>query len=95
MLFWLGVVVDTIVALFLVIVFGFVLDSWHDPNGRWVGIVVTLCWGLAFAGCVGAIGLGWWLRRRNAPASRVLLTVWGPLLVFGGLTMIGFLIAPP
>ena len=33
----LGAAFDILLALFLVLVFGYVMDSWHDPNGAWVG----------------------------------------------------------
>ena len=36
-----GAFVDVLLALFLLLVFGWVMDSWHDPKGTWVGIVVT------------------------------------------------------
>src|SRR5262245_60400308 len=94
-LLWIGTGVDVIVALLLLLVFGFVLDSWHDPNGAWVGVVVTGSWALAFLGCAGAPGLAWWLRRRNSAASRVLLTVWAPSLLFIAICTVGFIIFPP
>jgi hypothetical protein len=34
----LGVVLDVLIALFLVLVFGWIVDSWHDPKGVWVGL---------------------------------------------------------
>jgi hypothetical protein len=82
-------------AILLVVVLGFVLDSWHDPNGRWVGVVVTSMWALAFAGCAAAPGLAFWLRRHNARPSRVLLAVWAPALALTAICVVGFMIAPP
>jgi len=44
----LGVVLGVAIALFLILVFGWIMDSWHDPKGVWVGSVVTSIWLLAF-----------------------------------------------
>ena len=94
-LLWMGTIVDGLMALLLVVVFGFVLDSWHDPRDPWAGPVVTLFWTMAFVASVGAPWLAFRLRRRNATPTRVVLTVWGPTLVLVGITAVGFMIAPP
>ena len=67
----LGVVLDILLALFLVLVFGWVMDSWHDPNGAWVGATVTMLWFIAFALSAGAPLLAYWLTRRQSSPGRV------------------------
>jgi hypothetical protein len=94
-LLWIGTAADALMALLLVVVFGFVLDSWHDAREPWAGPVVTAFWTLSFAACAGAPWLAFRLRRRGAKPARVVLTVWLPPLVLIGATTIGFLIAPP
>jgi hypothetical protein len=91
----LGVVVDVLMALFLLLVFGWIMDSWHDPNGAWVGVVVTTLWLLAFISTAGAAALGLRLRHRRAPPGRVALVVWLPAALLIGICVIGFTIAPP
>jgi hypothetical protein len=91
----LGVVVDILIALFLLLVFGFIMDSWHDPNGAWVGVTVTMLWFIAFALSAGAPLLAYWLTRRQSPPGRVALAIWLPALVLIGVTAVGFMIAPP
>jgi hypothetical protein len=39
----LGVALDLFIAVFLVIVFGWILDSWHDPRNRWARPIMTTC----------------------------------------------------
>jgi hypothetical protein len=91
----LGVVVDVLMALLLLLVFGWIMDSWHDPNGAWVGVVVTTLWLLAFISTTGAAGLGLRLRHRRVPPGRVALVVWLPAALLVGICVIGFTIAPP
>ena len=91
----LGALVDVLLALFLLLVFGYVMDSWHDPKGAWVGIVVTTSWLGAFVLSAGAAPLGFRLTRRQSPPSRVALIVWLPVVVLVGITIVGFAIAPP
>jgi hypothetical protein len=90
-----GAFVDVLLALFLLLVFGWVMDSWHDPKGAWVGTVVTTVWLSAFVLSAGAAPLGYRLARRQSPPSRVALVVWLPVVVLVGTTIIGFMIAPP
>ena len=90
-----GAFVDVLLALFLLLVFGWVMDSWHDPKGAWVGIVVTMVWLSAFVLSAGTPPLGYLLARRGSRPARVALVVWLPVLVLVGTTIIGFLIAPP
>ena len=91
----LGVVLDILLALFLVLVFGWVMDSWHDPNGAWVGATVTMLWFIAFALSAGAPLLAYWLTRRQSSPGRVALAIWLPALVLIGVTAVGFMISPP
>ena len=91
----LGAVLDILLALFLLLVFGFVMDSWHDPNGAWVGVVVTTLWLAAFVLSAGAPVLGYWLNRRQSAPGRVALIIWSPTILIVGITVIGFMISPP
>ena len=79
----------------MLLVFGWVMDSWHDPKGAWVGIVVTTVWLSAFVLSAGAPPLGYRLARRQSRPARVALVVWLPIVVLVGTTIIGFMIAPP
>ena len=90
-----GAVVDVLLALFLLLVFGWIMDSWHDPNGAWVGVVVTALWLGAFVLAAGAAPLGYRLARRQSPPARVALVVWMPVVVLVGTTVVGFMISPP
>jgi hypothetical protein len=91
----LGAAFDILLALFLVLVFGYVMDSWHDPKGAWVGIAVTGAWLMAFVPSAGAPLLGYVLNRRRSPHARVALIVWLPVLMIVGVSTIGLLISPP
>jgi hypothetical protein len=91
----LGAAIDLLLALFLLLVSGWIIDSWHDPNGLWVGVSVTTMWLIAFAGLPGAPLLAWRQKRKGASLERVALTVWAPSVVLVGITIIGFMIAPP
>ena len=91
----LGVVLDVLIALFLVLVFGWIVDSWHDPKGVWVGLVVTSTWLLAFGLSVTAPVVGLGLRRRRASPARTILVVWLPTLLIIGVTIVGFAVSPP
>jgi hypothetical protein len=91
----LGAFVDVLLALFLLLVSGYVMDSWHDSKGAWVGIVVTSVWVAAFAIAAGAAPLGYRLASRQSAPGRVALIVWFPVLVLVGLTLVGFIISPP
>ena len=91
----LGGLVDILIALFLLLVFGWIVDSWHDPNGAWVGVVATTLWLGAFVLSAGAPIEGYRLSRRGAPYRRIALTVWLPACILTGICVIGFAIAPP
>jgi biotin transporter BioY len=85
---------DLLIALFLVVVFGWVLDSWHDRD-PWAGPVVTTVWGLAFLLSAGAPILAYRFKRRHAPPGRVALAVWLPAVVLVVICGIGLAISPP
>lgn len=87
-----GALVDVLLALLLLLAGGWVVDSWHDPKGAWVGIVVTTLWLVAFVLSAGAVPLGYVLTRRGSRPGRVALAVWLPVLLLVGITAIGFLI---
>ena len=89
-----GVMVDIVLALFLLLVFGWIADSWHDPKGAWVGISATALWLGAFALSAGAPILGRLLKRRGASAGRVALAIWAPALLLAAICAVGFLVFP-
>jgi hypothetical protein len=89
-----GAAIDLLLALFLLLVFGYVLDSWHDPKGAWVGWVVTALWLVAFALSAGAPLLGYVLNRRRAAPGRISLVIWLPAIVLIGVTVVGFVVFP-
>lgn len=91
----LGAVLDILLALFLVLVFGYVMDSWHDPNGAWVGIAVTGAWLMAFVPSAAAPLLGYVLNRRRSSPARVALIVWLPTIVIVAVCTIGLMLSPP
>lgn len=91
----LGAVLDILLALFLLLVFGWVIDSWHDPNGAWVGVTVTTVWLIAFVMSAGAPLLGYVLSRKHSTPGRIALAIWLPALVLIGVTTVGFMISPP
>jgi hypothetical protein len=90
----LGATVDVLLALFLLLVFGWVIDSWHDPNGAWVGLVVTSVWLIAFALSAGAPLLGYHLHGRRSALPRIALVVWLPAAIITAVSVLGFLIFP-
>lgn len=90
-----GAAIDILLALFLLLVFGWIIDSWHDPKGAWVGISVTAVWLITFAALAGAPLLAWRQKRKDASSARVALIVWAPSIVLVVITLIGFMVAPP
>jgi len=90
----LGALVDLVFALFLVIVLGFVLDSWNDRD-PWAGPIVTTLWALSFLLSAGAPIVAWRLRRRSAPPGRVALAMWLPPILLTALCLIGFAVFTP
>jgi hypothetical protein len=86
----LGAVFDILLALFLLLVFGYVLDSWHDPNGVWVGLVATACWLMAFVPSAAAPLVGYLLNRRRSAPGRIALVVWLPAIAIVAISLIGF-----
>jgi asparagine N-glycosylation enzyme membrane subunit Stt3 len=91
-LFILGTIVDVLFAAFLLIAVGWIVDSWDDPAGAWVGVVVTTIWAIALLMSAGAPFVGARLRRRKASPERVLLAVWAPPALLAAFTLAGFLI---
>jgi hypothetical protein len=89
-----GTAIDLLIALFLVIVFGWILDSWHDPDPL-AGPIVTGFWLVAFVLSAGAPILAYWLRRRNAAPGKVGLAVWLPALLLITICVIGLILSPP
>src|SRR4029453_12864787 len=89
----LGAVFDILLALFLLLVFGYVLDSWHDPKGAWVGFAITICWLMAFVPSAAAPLLGYFLSRRRSAPARIALVVWLPAIVIVAVSMVGFVAA--
>jgi hypothetical protein len=89
-----GVIIDLLMVGLLIIVFGWIIDSWHDRN-PWAGPVVTTCWAGALILSAGGPILAYVLGRRKAAPERIVLAVWGPPLVLVGLTVIGFVVFTP
>jgi hypothetical protein len=67
-----GGAVDLLIALFLLIVFGWILDSCHDTRVLWAGPIMTSLWLIAFVLSAGAPVLGYHPSRdkQRPPASR-------------------------
>jgi hypothetical protein len=89
-----GVIIDLLMVGLLVIVSGWIIDSWHDRD-PWAGPVVTTFWAAALIVSAGGPILAYVLRRRAAPPERIVLAVWAPPLVLVGLSAIGFLVFTP
>jgi len=89
-----GVIIDLLIVGLLIIVSGWIIDSWHDRD-PWAGPVVTTFWSAALIVSAGGPILAYVLRRRGAPSERILLAVWGPPLVLVGLSVIGFVVFTP
>jgi hypothetical protein len=85
--------IDVLMAAFLLLVFGWILDSWKDPV-PWTGPIVTTVWTIAFVMSAGAPLVARWLRRRQASYGRVALVAWMPVMVLVGLTLVGFVVFP-
>lgn len=90
-----GVAVDLLIAVFLVIVSGWMIDSWHDPKEPWAGPIVTTLWSIAFVLAAGAPILAYSLSRRNAAPARVAFAVWLPALLLIAICGIGLIVSPP
>jgi hypothetical protein len=89
-----GALFDTLIALLLMIVAGWVMDSWHDRD-PWAGPVVTTFWAIAFVLSAGAPIVGYRMARRGARPGRVALAVWLPALCLVAICAVGFIIFPP
>ena len=75
--------------------FGWILDSWHDPRDRWAGPIVTTCWSIAFLLSSGAPVLAYWLGRKRASRGKIALTVWLPAIVLIAICVVGLILSPP
>jgi hypothetical protein len=91
----LGVAVDLILAVSLLIVVGWVIDSWQDKRVPYVGLIVTGGWLLAFLFAAGSPLLAYGLRRRNANPGHIMVTLWLPALLLISLCVVGLIISPP
>jgi ABC-type amino acid transport system permease subunit len=89
-----GAAIDLLIALILVIVFGWIIDSWHDRD-PWAGPIVTTLWFTALVLSAGAPIVAYWLSRRKAASRRVALAVWSPAVLLTAICVIGFIISPP
>jgi hypothetical protein len=90
-----GAALDLLIAMFLLIVSGWIVDSWHDPRDPWAGPIVTTLWSIAFVLAAGAPILAYRLSRQNAAPGRVALAVWLPALLLIAICGIGFIVFPP
>jgi hypothetical protein len=90
-----GIGIDLLIAVFLVIVFGWILDSWHDPREPWAGPIMTTFWSVAFVLSAGAPILAYWLKRRKAAPARIALAVWLPAIVLIAICAAGLILSPP
>jgi hypothetical protein len=90
-----GAALDIVLALFLLLMFGFIIDSWDDPKGAWVGLVVTALWLVAFVTCGAAPILGYRLSRQSSAPARVALVVWLPTVAIVAVTVFGLILSPP
>jgi hypothetical protein len=89
----LGMAFDVLIALFLLIVVGWIVDAWNDRD-PWAGPVVTTIWLVALVMSAGAPILAYRLRQRQATPGKVALAVWLPAIVLVAVTMAGFAIFP-
>jgi hypothetical protein len=88
-----GAAFDLLIALFLLVVAGWVIDSWHDPV-PWTGPIVTAFWSIGFVLSAGSPLLAYRFSRQNAAPGLVAMAVWGPALLLVAVCVIGFLIFP-
>jgi hypothetical protein len=89
-----GAAFDLLIALFLLIVSGWIVDSWHDRD-PWAGPIVTTLWGLALLISAGAPILAYRFSRRHASPGRIALAVWLPGVVLVAICGLGLLLSPP
>jgi biotin transporter BioY len=89
-----GVIIDLLIALILLIVVGWIVDSWHDRD-PWAGPIVTTLWSIALVLSAGAPILAYWFSRRKAAPGKVALAVWLPAVLLVTICVVGFIISPP
>ena len=90
-----GAALDVLITVFLLIVSGWIIDSWNDPKVPWAGPIVTTLWLIAFVFAAGAPILAYRLNRRNAPRGRVAFAVWLPAILLIAMCGIGLMVSPP
>jgi hypothetical protein len=90
-----GAGIDLLIAVSLLIAFGWILDSWHDPREPWAGPIVTTFWAIAFVLSAGAPVLAYWLRRGQVAPGRVALALWLPAIVLVTICVVGLILSPP
>ena len=90
-----GIGIDLLIAVFLMIVFGWILDSWHDPREPWAGPIVTTLWSIGFVLSAGAPILAYWLKRRQAAPARIALAEWLPAILLIAICAVGLILSPP
>ena len=90
-----GAAVDLLIAVFRLIVSGWILDGWHDPRDPWAGPIVTTLWSMAFVLAAGAPILAYRFSRRKAAPGSVALAVWLPALPLIAICVIGLIVFPP
>ena len=91
----LGVAVDVIFVLFLLLVSGWVIDSWQDKRVPYTGPIVTSAWLVATLFVAGAPVLAYGLHRRSGKPSHIMVTVWLPAMALITLCVVGLVISPP
>lgn len=91
----LGVAVDLILVFFLLLVSGWVVDSWQDTRVPYTGLIVTGAWLVALLFVAGAPILAYGLHRRGGKRDHILVTLWLPGLALITLCVVGLIISPP
>ena len=74
-----GVALDLLIVLLLIVVFGWILDSWHDRD-PWTGPVVTTLWTLSLMLAAGAPIVAYRFSRRTGTPATITLVAWTPCL---------------
>jgi hypothetical protein len=75
-----GAAFDLLIALFLLVVAGWVIDSWHDPV-PWTGPIVTAFWSIGFVLSAGAPLVAYRFSRRNAAPRLVAMAKDGRIVL--------------
>ena len=91
----LGVAVDVLLFSFLLLVFGWVIDSWQDKRVPYAGLIVTGAWLVAALFVAGAPVLAYGLHRRRGKPGQIMVTLWLPAMLLITLCGVGLVISPP